>query len=143
MMAAQDGQVQIRVQFHYKNCLQYSRQIGVKHCSMIYRIRKHKPLTRTVSRELPMTPFRCSKEQYTVWFKINLTLFETHISHKSNSIMNLFDNIYKAWYLGMMWWKLHQNWCSNTETRPLFWQTVKKNFTHTQNQWSNSYRRVY
>ena len=32
----------------------------------------------------------------TVWFKINLTLFETHISHKWNSIMNLFDNIDKA-----------------------------------------------
>ncbi len=79
----------------------------------------------------------------TVWFKINLTLFETHISHKLNSIMNLFDNIYKAWYLGMMWWKWHQNWCSNTETGALFWQIVKKNFTHTQNQWGSSHRQVY
>ena len=31
--------------------------------------------------------------------KINLTLFKTHVSHKWKSIMNLFDNIYKA-YLG-------------------------------------------
>ncbi len=62
----------------------------------------------------------------TVWFKINLTLFNTRISHKWNSIMYLFDNIYKAWYLGIMWWK---------------WKMKK--FTHTQNQWGSSHRRVY
>ncbi len=43
----------------------------------------------------------------------------------------------------MMWWKWHQNWCWNTETGALFGQTVKKNFTHTQNQWGCSHRHVY
>ncbi len=55
----------------------------------------------------------------TEWFKINLTLFKTHVSHKWDSIMNLFEHIYKAWYHGMMWWKWHQTWCSNTETGAL------------------------
>ncbi len=81
--------------------------------------------------------------QYTEWFKINLTLSKTHVSHKWESVMNLFEHIYKAWYLGMMWWKWHQNWGWNTETRALFGQTVKKNFTHTQNQWDCSHRHVY
>ena len=31
----------------------------------------------------------------TEWFKINLTLFMSHISHKWENIMNLFDDIYK------------------------------------------------
>ena len=44
------------------------------------------------------------------------------------------EHIYKAWYLGMMCWKCHQNWCLNTETAALFGQTVKKNhfYTHAQ-----------
>ena len=32
----------------------------------------------------------------TEWFKINLTLFKIHVSHKWDSTMNLFEYIYKA-----------------------------------------------
>ncbi len=39
----------------------------------------------------------------TEWFKINLTLFISHISHKWENIMNLFEDIYKLWYLGRIW----------------------------------------
>ena len=36
-----------------------------------------------------------SFQDYTEWFKINLTLFMSHISHKWENIMNLFEDIYK------------------------------------------------
>ena len=42
--------------------------------------------------------------------------------------MNLFDNIYKMSYLERIWWKWHQNWCSNTEMEVR--QIVKNHFTH-------------
>ena len=68
---------------------------------------------------------------HTVWFKINLTLVKTHISHKWGKIRNLFEDNYKPWYLGRMWPKWHQKWWSNTEIGALFGQTVKNEFTHT------------
>ncbi len=34
--------------------------------------------------------------QYTEWFKINLTLFKSHISHKWGNIMKLFEDINKV-----------------------------------------------
>ena len=39
----------------------------------------------------------------TEWFKINLTLFKSYISHKWENIMNLLEDIYKVRYLGRMW----------------------------------------
>ena len=48
------------------------------------------------------------------------TLFKSHISHKWDNIMNLFENSYKSWYLGRKWWKWHQNWWSNAETEDIF-----------------------
>ncbi len=35
-------------------------------------------------------------EFYTEWFKINLALFKSHISHKWEIIIDLFEDIYKA-----------------------------------------------
>ena len=60
----------------------------------------------------------------------NLTLFKSHISHKWESIMNLFEYIYKIF--GRMLRKWHQNLCWNNEMGALFWQMVKNHFTHTQ-----------
>ncbi len=65
----------------------------------------------------------------TEWFKINLTLFKSHISHKWRNIMDLFEDIHKGWYLSRIWWKWHQNWCWNNEMGVLFWQIVKNYFT--------------
>ncbi len=76
--------------------------------------------------------YSTGQDTCTVWLKIRWILFKTHISHKWDNIMNLFEDIYKLWYLGRMWWKWHQNWCSNTEMVVLFKQIIKNRFTHQQ-----------
>ncbi len=71
----------------------------------------------------------CLVRSYVSYYSLvqnKLDTFKIHISHKLDCIMNLFENIYKAWYLGMKWWKWHQNQCSNTEMGAIFGQTVKK-----------------
>ncbi len=73
---------------------------------------------------------------FTVWFKINLILFKSQIFHKWDKIINIFEDIYKLWYLRRMWWKWHQNRCSNTEMGVIFRQIVKNSFTHTKSEQS-------
>ena len=42
----------------------------------------------------------------------------------------LFENIYKVRYLGRVYWKWRQNWCSNNEMKVLFGQIVKFHFAY-------------
>ncbi len=53
--------------------------------------------------------------------KGNLGVAWTHVSHQSLTAL-------VQWYLGRMWWKWPQNWCSNTEMGALFGQIVKNGF---------------
>ena len=71
-----------------------------------------------------------------MWFKINLTLFfKSHTFLTKGKIKLIFEDIYKMWYFRRMWWKWHQNWCSNTEMGVLS-DKYLNHFTHTWSLWS-------
>ena len=80
--------------------------------------------------------FTKSQKWYTEWFKINSTIFKSHISHKWENNIDLFEDIYKVWYLGRMWWKWHQNCTDVGKLNGSPFLTNGRHFTCTQSIWS-------
>ncbi len=65
-----------------------------------------------------------------MWYKINLTLFKTHISHKWDIITNLLEIFTNRNILGG-----YESGISNTGMGALLGQTYNFCFTHMQSLW--------